>query len=89
MLAGAVDEVLAKSLRPLPARIRTAFEVIDLPTEPESDLDEADDGPEDEATPFQQAEDPGLDPEFSRDRLPALSDGIEPDVWVREPAAHP
>jgi AGCS family alanine or glycine:cation symporter len=29
----------------------------------------------------------GLDPEFSRDRLPALSDGIEPDVWVQEPAA--
>jgi len=31
MLAGAVDEVLAKSLRPVPARIRTAFEVLDLP----------------------------------------------------------
>jgi hypothetical protein len=31
MLAGAVDDVLAKPLRPLPARIRTAFEVLDLP----------------------------------------------------------
>jgi hypothetical protein len=31
MLAGAVDEVLAKSLRPLQGRIRTAFEVLDLP----------------------------------------------------------
>jgi hypothetical protein len=31
LLAGAVDEVLAKSLRPLRGRIRTAFEVLDLP----------------------------------------------------------
>lgn len=31
MLAGAVDEVLAKSLRPIAPRIRTAFEVLDLP----------------------------------------------------------
>ena len=31
MLAGAVDQALAGSLRPLPARIRTAFGVVDLP----------------------------------------------------------
>ena len=31
MLAGAVDDVLAKSLRPVAPRIRAAFEVLDLP----------------------------------------------------------